>query len=67
MTRANKLEPEDFPVPADNETLKTPNGKRIGSGVSAPVAKEIADRLNEQAQRDEDRWSAGRFDGERRT
>ena len=58
MTNAHTLEPNDFPVEADKEALKTQKGKKIASAVSEPLAEQIADRLNEQAHRDEeDRWS----------
>jgi hypothetical protein len=58
MTNPKTLEPNDFPVETDNETLKTQNGKKIASAVSEPLAEHIAERLNEQAHREEeDRWS----------
>ena len=58
MRNQNPLNPNDFPVEADNEALKTHKGKKIASAASGPLADEIAERLNEQAHREEeDRWS----------
>ena len=52
------IHPNDFPVEADRTTLKTNKGKPIAEAESDPVAEEIADRLNDQAYREEqDRWS----------
>lgn len=54
-----EIEPGDFPVEADKNTVKTSKGKPIATAKDEPLAGEIADRLNEQAGREEqDRWSA---------
>jgi hypothetical protein len=58
MTNTKSLEPNDFPVETDNKALKTQKGKKIASATSEPLAENIAERLNEQAHRDEEeRWS----------
>ncbi|MBR0905326.1 MULTISPECIES: hypothetical protein [Bradyrhizobium] len=52
------IHPDDFPVKADETTVKTNKGKPLADAESEPVAEDIADRLNEQAYREEhDRWS----------
>jgi hypothetical protein len=52
------IHPTDFPVESDKTILKTNKGKPIAEAECDPVAEEIADRLNEQAYREEqDRWS----------
>ena len=52
------LEANDFPIESEKQTLKTCNGKKIASAPSKELAEEIADRLNEQAHREEeDRWA----------
>ena len=53
------LAPDDFPVHAERTELKTQDGEKIAEAKSKKLAEEIAQRLNEQAQREEeDRWSA---------
>ncbi|WP_197489499.1 hypothetical protein [Bradyrhizobium sp. DOA1] len=52
------IHPDDFPVEANETTVTTNNGKPLADAESTPVAKEIAERLNEQAYREEhERWS----------
>lgn len=59
MSRDEPLRPDDFPVEADKTKLKTQKGEDIASVKSERKAEDIAHRLNEQAQREEeDRWSA---------
>ncbi|GLR94562.1 MULTISPECIES: hypothetical protein [Bradyrhizobium] len=59
MTRDNELKPDDFPIEADKDKLKTHKGEPVAEAESEQIANEIADRLNEQAHREEqDRWSA---------
>ncbi|MBJ7405982.1 MAG: hypothetical protein JHD07_22785 [Bradyrhizobium sp.] len=54
-----KLKPEDFPIEADKDKLKTHKGETVAEAQSEKIADEIADRLNEQAHKEEqDRWSA---------
>ncbi|WP_420131960.1 hypothetical protein [Rhodopseudomonas sp.] len=55
----NELEADDFPVHADRTELKTQDGEKIAEAKTKTLAEEIAQRLNEQAHREEeDRWSA---------
>jgi hypothetical protein len=57
--KKEEIDPHDFPVEAEKTELKTNKGKPIAQAETEPLAKEIADRLNEQAYREEhDRWSA---------
>lgn len=63
MTKPNAkdagLTPDDFPLEADKDKLRTHKGEPVASAESAEIADELADRLNEQAHREEqDRWSA---------
>lgn len=52
------LEPEDFPVSAENRKVVTHDGKPIADANSRDIADEIAERLNENAaHREEDRWA----------
>ncbi len=53
------LEPDDFPVSADGSKLVKSDGKPVAVAKDTATAVEIADRLNEDAQRkEEDKWSA---------
>ncbi|HXH45508.1 MAG TPA: hypothetical protein VNK51_16895 [Bradyrhizobium sp.] len=55
----DKLKPDDFPIEADKDKLKTHKGETVAEAQSETIADEIADRLNEQAhQEEQDRWSA---------
>jgi len=59
MSKDNELKPDDFPIEADKNKLKTHKGEPVASTESEQIADEIADRLNEQAhQEEQDRWSA---------
>ncbi|KRQ01397.1 hypothetical protein AOQ72_07925 [Bradyrhizobium yuanmingense] len=59
MNKTNGLRPDDFPIEADKDRLKTHKGEPVASAETEQIADEIADRLNEQAHREEqDRWSA---------
>jgi len=54
-----ELTPEDFPLEADKDKLRTHKGEPVASAESEEIAEDLADRLNEQAHREEqDRWSA---------
>jgi len=54
-----KLKPDDFPIEADDKKLKTNKGKPIATAESEGIADELAERVNEQADREEhDRGSA---------
>jgi hypothetical protein len=53
------LKPNDFPVNADGKTVETHDGKPIADTADPEMASDVADRLNEdEAQREEDKWSA---------
>lgn len=55
----DELKPDDFPIKTEQEKLKTESGKPVGTAASGRLAEDIADRLNEHADREEqDRWSA---------
>ncbi|MDQ8730527.1 hypothetical protein [Bradyrhizobium sp. LHD-71] len=57
--RKPPLTPDEFPLEADEEKVKTTDGKTIAEADSEATADEIADRLNEHHDREEeDRWSA---------
>lgn len=52
------IHPDDFPVETGKTTVKTQKGKPLADAENEPVAEEIADRLNEQAYREEhEKWS----------
>lgn len=54
-----ELTPDDFPLEADKDKLRTHKGEPVASAESEQIADELAERLNEQAHREEqDRWSA---------
>lgn len=56
--RKPAIHPDEFPVEASETTVKTNKGKPLADAESEGVAEDIADRLNEQAYREEhDRWS----------
>ena len=53
------LTPDDFPIEADKDKLRTHKGDPVASAESEEIADQIAERLNEHAHREEqDRWSA---------
>jgi hypothetical protein len=57
--RDDTLQPDDFPIEAERSALKTTDGKTIAEAKTKQLADEIANRLNEQAYREEqDCWSA---------
>ncbi len=59
MRKQLPLKPEDFPVEADKNKLRTQNGRYIASAENESIAADMANRINEQAYREEqDRWSA---------
>jgi len=61
MTSSSKkpLKPEDFPVDAEGRKIKKQDGTPIEGAEIPAVAAEIAERLNEdEARREEDKWSA---------
>ena len=59
MAQEKPLKPDDFPIEAEHKKLKTSKGKPIASTESEDIAHDLAERVNEQADREEhDRWSA---------
>ncbi|MEY9182541.1 hypothetical protein ABIG06_004123 [Bradyrhizobium sp. USDA 326] len=59
MGKDSELKPDDFPIVADKDKLKTHKGEHVAEAESEQIADEIADRLNEHAhQEEQDRWSA---------
>ena len=59
MSKEAGLKPDDFPIEADKDKLKTQKGEPVASAETEEIADEIADRLNEHAhQEEQDRWSA---------
>jgi hypothetical protein len=58
MAKEKPLKPDDFPIEADKKNLKTSKGKPIASTESEAIADDLAERVNEQADREEcDRWA----------
>ncbi|HXI08934.1 MAG TPA: hypothetical protein VNJ49_21690 [Bradyrhizobium sp.] len=52
------LNPDDFPVSAEDRKIVTDEGKPIADADSESLAHEIAERLNEdEARKEEDRWA----------
>jgi hypothetical protein len=59
MTKDAGLKPDDFPIEADKDKLRTQKGEPVASAESDEIADQIAERLNEHAhQEEQDRWSA---------
>lgn len=57
--RKPPITPEEFPLEADKEKIKTTDGKTIAETDSKATAAEIAERLNQHHDKEEeDRWSA---------
>lgn len=53
------LAPEDFPLAADGSRLLNSEGKSVALVKDSVTAADIAERLNEDADRkEEDKWSA---------
>ena len=53
------LKPDDFPVDAQGKKIKKQDGTQIAEAEDPIVARDVADRLNEdEAQREQDKWSA---------
>jgi len=59
MGKDASLKPDDFPVEAEDQKLKTRKGERVATAETEELADQIAERLNEHAHHEEqDRWSA---------
>mgnify|MGYP003403325759 CR=1 FL=1 len=58
-TSMKLLRPEDFPVDVEGQKIKKQNGTPLADAETPAVAAEIVERLNEdEARREEDKWSA---------
>ena len=58
-TPKKPLKPDDFPVNTDGTKIKKQDGTTIANTDEPAVAEDVAGRLNaDEAQREEDRWSA---------
>ena len=60
MTIGKKpLTPDDFPVNAEDKKIKKQDGTPIANTDDPAVAADVAERLNDdEARREEDKWSA---------
>ena len=60
MPNAKKpLEPDDFPVNAEDKKIKKQDGTPLADTDDPAVAADVAERLNDdEARREEDKWSA---------
>lgn len=58
-TSNKPLGPDDFPVDAEGQQIKKQDGTPIADAECPAVAADIAERLNDdEARREEDKWSA---------
>ena len=58
-TSKKPLKPDDFPVNADGQKIKKQDGTPIANTEDSAVAADVAERLNDdEARREEDKWSA---------
>jgi len=58
-TKQDELKPDDFLVYNEGCDLKTSKGDDIGEGKTPKLTQQIAEKLNEQAHRDDEEcWSA---------
>jgi hypothetical protein len=53
MAKEKPLKPDDFPIEAEEKKLMTNKGKPIASTESKAIADDLAERVNEQADREE--------------
>ena len=59
MAEDKTLEPDDFPVHAEQKKIVKNRGETVADVCDNKTAEDIAERLNEnEHQREEDRWSA---------
>jgi hypothetical protein len=60
MSIAKKpLQPRDFPVNTEGKKIKKQDGAPIANTDDPAIAADVAERLNEdEARREEDKWSA---------
>jgi hypothetical protein len=53
------LKPDDFPVSAEGNKIKTQDGSPIADTNDSAIADDLAERLNEDEDyREQDKWSA---------
>ena len=53
------LEPNDFPINAEDKKIKKEDGTPVANTEDPAVAADVAERLNDdEARREEDNWSA---------
>ncbi|MGY4330951.1 hypothetical protein ACVW1A_004936 [Bradyrhizobium sp. LB1.3] len=58
-TSKKPLEPDDFPVTAEGQKIKKQDGEPIATTEDPEIAADLAQRINDdEARREEDRWSA---------
>jgi len=58
MKQKKPLEPEDFPVQAEDTKITNSDGEVIADAKNDKMAEEICDRLNTNNEREEeDRWA----------
>jgi hypothetical protein len=52
------LAPSDFPLNADGKKIKKQDGTPVADTDDPAVAADVTERLNDEARREEDKWSA---------
>jgi hypothetical protein len=53
------LEPNDFPINAEDKKIKKEDGTPVANTEDPAVAADVAERLNDdEARREQDNWSA---------
>jgi hypothetical protein len=58
MIQDKSLKPDDFPIETEDKELKTNKGEPIASAKSPRIAEDLAKKVNEQADREEqERWA----------
>jgi hypothetical protein len=58
MTEQKHLQPDDFPLHADNKKIVKTDGKEIADAKTRKIAEDLAERLNaEEDHREQDRWA----------
>jgi hypothetical protein len=59
MPKNQPLQPDDFPLAIKDKTIVTQDGEEVATTPSPEQAGDMADRLNEDAERrHEENWSA---------
>jgi len=58
-TSKKPLKPHDFPVKAEGQKIKKHDGTPIANTEDSAIAADVVERLNDdEARREEDKWSA---------